>query len=120
MKTNKPKDIDEYIAGFPADIQSMLREIRETVRKTAPDAQETIKYDMPTFMLHGNLIHFAAFKKHIGMYAVPRGVEGFEELSNYGGEKGTAQFPLDKPMPLDLISRIVKYNVQRNLRKSAQ
>ena len=118
MKTNQtaPKDIDEYIAGFPNDVQQILKKIRMTIRKAAPDAQETIKYRMPTFILKGNLVHFAAFKKHIGFYPVPRGVEPFkDELSVYEGEQSTVRFPLDKSIPLELISRIVKFRVKKNL-----
>ena len=118
MKTNQtaPKDIDQYIAGFPVDVQKILEKIRITIRKAAPGAEETIKYQMPTFTLNGNLIHFAAFKKHIGLYPVPRGDESFkDELSGYDGEKSTARFPLDKPIPFDLISRIVKFRVKKNL-----
>lgn len=118
MNAAKPKNIDEYIAGFPEDIQFILEQIRDTVKKAAPDALEVIKYDMPTFILNGNLVHFAAFKKHIGFYPVPRGAEGFEELSDYGGEKSTVQFPFDKPVPLDLVTRIVKYNIERNRTQS--
>ena len=118
MRANQtaPKDIDEYIAGFPNDVQEILEKIRKTIRKAAPDAQETIKYQMPTFTLNGNLVHFAAFKKHIGFYPVPRGIETFkDELSVYEGEKATARFPLDKPIPFDLISKIVKFRVKKNL-----
>jgi uncharacterized protein YdhG (YjbR/CyaY superfamily) len=118
MRTSKtsPKDIDEYIADFPKEVQALLKKIRTTIRKAAPDAKETIKYQMPTFTLYGNLVHFAAFKKHIGFYPVPRGVEAFkDELSAYKGEKSTARFPLDQPIPLDLISRIVKFRVTKNL-----
>ena len=121
MRTNQkaPKDIDEYIAGFPVDVQKILEKIRRTIRKAAPDADETIKYQMPTFTLKGNLVHFAAFKKHIGFYPVPRGIDPFkDELSAYKGEKSTARFPLDKPIPFDLISRIVKFRVKKNLEKA--
>jgi uncharacterized protein YdhG (YjbR/CyaY superfamily) len=115
-----PRNIDEYIAGFPTDVQEILQNIRSTVRKAAPDAQETISYQMPTFTLKGNLVHFAAFKKHIGFYPVPTGIEAFkEELSAYQGGKGSVQFPLDKPMPYDLIRRIVEFRVQENLAKAA-
>jgi len=90
-----------------------------TIRKAAPDAQETIKYRMPTFVLKGNLVHFAAFKKHIGFYPVPTGIEAFKnELSVYEGGKGSVKFPLDKPIPFDLISRIVQFRVKENLEKA--
>jgi uncharacterized protein YdhG (YjbR/CyaY superfamily) len=114
-----PQTIDEYIAGFPPDVQEILEKIRMTIRAAAPDAQETIKYRMPTFTLKGNLVHFAAFQKHIGFYPVPTGIEQFkEELSVYKQGKGSVQFPLDKPIPYDLISRIVKFRVQENLKKA--
>jgi uncharacterized protein YdhG (YjbR/CyaY superfamily) len=119
MKTTAPKNIDEYIAGFPNDVQRNLQKIRLTIRKAVPAAEETIKYQMPTFTLNGNLIHFAAFKNHIGVYPVPRAVESFkEELSAYEGEKSTARFPLDKPIPLALISRIAKFRASKNLEKA--
>ena len=90
-----------------------------TIREAAPDAQETIKYQMPTFTLKGNLVHFAAFKKHIGFYPLPTGIEQFkDELSVYKGGKGSVQFPLGKPIPFDLISRIVKFRVQENLERA--
>jgi uncharacterized protein YdhG (YjbR/CyaY superfamily) len=114
-----PTDIDEYIAGFPHDIQEILEEIRMTIRRAAPDAEETIKYRMPTFTLKGNLVHFAAFKKHIGFYPAPTGIEEFEnELSVYEGGKGSVQFPLDKPIPFDLISKIVRFRVEENLARA--
>ena len=121
MRPNRPapKDIDEYIAGFQTDVRKVLEKIRKTIRKAAPDAEETIKYQMPTYILEGNLVHFAAFKKHIGFYPVPRGVAEFEkELSVYEGDKSTARFPLDQPPPIDLIGRIVKFRVKRNLEKA--
>src|SRR5574341_2081418 len=108
MKTDQtaPKNIDEYIAGFPQDVQEILEKIRLTIRKAAPDAEETIKYRMPTFTLKGNLVYFAAFKNHIGFYPVPSGIEKFKkELSVYKQGKGSVQFPLDQPMPHDLIRR---------------
>jgi len=115
-----PKTIDEYITGFPPDIQEILQKIRATIRKEAPEAQETIKYQMPTFTLKGNLVHFAAYKKHIGFYPVPSGIEAFkDELSIYKGGKGSVQFPLDQPIPYDLIGRIVAFRVQENLERSA-
>ena len=117
MRTDQtaPKTIDEYIAGFPRDIQEILGKIRMTIRKAAPDAEETIKYRMPTFTLTGNLVHFAAFKKHIGFYPTPTGTEKFQkELSVYKGAKGSVRFPLDKPIPFNLISRIVKFRAKEN------
>ncbi len=105
-----PKNIDEYIAGFPQDVQEILEQIRTTIRKAAPDAEETIKYGIPTFLLAENLVHFGAFKKHVGFYPTPSGIEAFkDELTAYEGAKGSVQFPFDKPMPLGLISKIVKF-----------
>ncbi len=114
-----PKDIDEYIAGFPPDVQEVLEHVRATIRDAAPGAEETISYQMPTFRLEGNLVHFAAFKKHIGFYPAPTGVDEFkDELSRYKGGKGSVQFPLDKPMPLELIRRIVEFRVEENLARA--
>ncbi len=111
--------IDEYIATFPDEIQTILQEIRATIKAAAPDAEEKISYQMPTFFLHGNLVHFAAFKNHIGFYPTPRGIEPFqEELSVYKGAKGSVQFPLGRPMPLDLIGKIVRFRVAENLQKA--
>ena len=120
MKTRKAaRNIDEYIAGFPDDVQKILQKIRTTIRKAAPDAEEAISYQIPTFTLHGNLIHFAAFKNHIGLYPTPRGAEEFKaELSGYEGGKGTVRFPLDKPIPFALIGRIVKFRVKENLKRA--
>jgi uncharacterized protein YdhG (YjbR/CyaY superfamily) len=109
----KPATIDEYIASFPEEIQIVLEKVRQTIQKAAPDAKETISYGIPTFTLNGNLVHFAAFKNHIGFYATPTGHEAFaEELSNYKQGKGSVQFPLNKPMPFDLITRIVAFRVK--------
>lgn len=117
--TSKPTTIDAYIAGFPEETQSILQEIRKTIREAAPEAEECISYAIPTFKQHGNLVHFAAFKKHIGFYATPTGHEAFkEELASYKQGKGSVQFPIGQPMPLDLISRIVRYRVQQNLAES--
>jgi len=114
-----PKTIDEYIAGFPKDVQAILQRIRMTIREAAPDAEEKISYQMPTFTLKGNLVHFAAFKNHIGFYPIPSGIEEFkDELSVYEQGKGSVQFPLNKPIPFDLISRIVKFRVKENLAKA--
>lgn len=114
-KHPSPKTIDEYIALFPADIQEKLQKMRATVREAAPEAKEAIKYGMPTFVGRGNIVHFAAFKNHIGFYPTPSGIEGFkEELSGYKGAKGSVQFPLDRPIPYDLVGRIVGFRVQRD------
>ena len=111
--------IDEYIATFPQDIQKILKELRATIKAAAPDAEEKISYQMPTFFLNGNLVHFAAFKKHIGFYPTPSGIEAFQkELSVYDGAKGSVQFPIDEPMPLKLISRIVKFRAAENKKKA--
>jgi uncharacterized protein YdhG (YjbR/CyaY superfamily) len=111
--------IDEYIATFPEDVQETLQALRATIKAAAPDATEKISYQMPTFYLKGNLVHFAAFKNHIGFYPVPSAIEAFQdELSVYKRSKGAVQFPLDQPMPLDLISRLVKFRVEENLRKA--
>jgi len=111
--------IDEYIGTFPQEIQTLLEQVRATIRQAAPEAEEAIKYAMPTFVLNGNLVHFAAFKNHIGFYPVPSGIEAFKkELSVYKGAKGSVQFPLDQPMPLELISKIVKFRMNENLLKA--
>lgn len=111
--------IDEYIASFPEDVQAILQTIRTTIKAAAPDATEKISYQMPTFFLKGNLVHFAAFKNHIGFYPAPRGIEAFsDELAKYKGAKGSVQFPITEPMPLDLIRRIVEYRVMDNLQKA--
>ena len=110
--------IDEYIAMFPDEIQAILQRLRQTIHKAAPEATEAISYQMPTFKLNGNLVHFAAFKSHIGFYPVPSGIEAFrEELEPYIKGKGTIQFPLDKPIPYDLVEKIVEFRVKENLAK---
>ena len=117
--TGSPKNIDEYIAGFPRDVQKILKQIRTTIKKVAPEAEEAIKYRMPTFVLNENLVHFAAFKHHIGFYPTPSGIEAFkDELSRYKGAKGSVQFPIDQPMPLSLIEKIVKFRVKETQAKS--
>lgn len=119
MKEIQSSSIDTYINSFPEEIQTLLQQVRVTIHEAAPEAMEAIKYAMPTFVLNGNLVHFAAFKNHIGFYPVPSGIEAFkEELSVYNGGKGSVQFPLDKPIPLELISRIVKFRVIENQAKS--
>jgi uncharacterized protein YdhG (YjbR/CyaY superfamily) len=111
--------IDEYIANFPEDVQNLLQEVRKVIQSTAPEAVEAISYGIPTFKLEGNLVHFGGFKDHIGFYPAPRGLEKFkEELSGYEGSKGTVKFPLDKPIPYDLIRKITAFRVQDNLEKA--
>jgi len=122
MRTKQiaPRDIDEYVAGFPAAVQKILEKIRMTIRKAAPGAEEAISYKIPTFNLKGRyLIYFAAYKKHIGLYPAPRESKEFkEELSCYEGGKGTVRFPFDKPIPYDLIRRIVKFRVKEVLERT--
>ena len=122
MRTDQttPESIDGYIAGFPPAVQEILEKIRMAIRKAAPDADETIKYQIPTFTLKGNLVHFGAFKKHIGFYPTPTGIEEFnDELAVHESSKGAVQFPLDRPIPFDLISKIVKVRVRENLERAA-
>jgi uncharacterized protein YdhG (YjbR/CyaY superfamily) len=111
----KAATIDQYIAGFPMDIQKILQKIRATIRKAAPKAEETISYAIPTFRMNKNLVHFAAFKYHIGFYPTPSGISKFKkELTAYKSAKGSVQFPLNKPIPLGLIARIVKFRVKED------
>jgi uncharacterized protein YdhG (YjbR/CyaY superfamily) len=113
------KNIDDYIADFPEDVQARLQSIREAIHKAAPKATEDIKYGIPTFILNGNLVHFGGYKTHIGFYPAPMGIEAFqEETAPYQAGKGTLQFPLDKPIPFELIEKIVKYRVEKNLAKA--
>jgi uncharacterized protein YdhG (YjbR/CyaY superfamily) len=115
------KTIEEYINTFPEKVRNILNELRQTIRDAAPDAEETISYQMPTFRLNGNLVHFAAFKNHIGFYPTPSGIEAFkDELSSYTGAKGSVQFPIDQPLPLSLIRRIVEFRVRENLERKPQ
>lgn len=117
-ETNTFTTIDEYIAMFPDEVQVLLESLRQTIKDTAPLATEKISYQMPTFVLHGNLVHFSAYKKHIGFYPAPSGIAAFqEELSKYKGAKGSVQFPIDQPLPLELISKIVAYRVNENMQK---
>ena len=119
MKHTTPRTIDDYIANFPPDVQAVLEKVRTTIRKAAPSAAETISYQIPTFTLKGNLVHFAAFKKHIGFYPASTGIAQFKvELSAYEGAKGSVKFPLDKPLPLALIRKIVKFRVKENLARA--
>ena len=120
MQTDKssPTNIDEYIAGFPKHIRELLEVIRVLISHAAPEAEEAISYQMPTFKLKGNLVHFAAFKNHIGLYPTPKVIGVFEkELSLYKSGKGSIQFPLEKPLPKSLITEIVKYRVKENIEK---
>ena len=121
MKAGPASNIDEYVSGFPKEVQTILEKLRATIKKAAPEAKETINYAIPTFTLEGNLVHFAAFKNHIGFYPAPSGIEAFKkELSVYEGAKGSVQFPMDKPLPLSLVTRIVKFRVKENLEKAKQ
>jgi uncharacterized protein YdhG (YjbR/CyaY superfamily) len=123
MESNKKgyRSIDEYIAQFPEEVQITLKKLRAVIKAAAPDAEERISYQMPTFRLKGNLVHFAAYKNHIGFYPTPGGIKPFEhELSVYEVSKGTVRFPIDKPLPMELISKIVKFRVEEDLKKDAK
>ncbi|HUE97782.1 MAG TPA: DUF1801 domain-containing protein [Anaerolineales bacterium] len=110
--------IDEYINMFPEDVRNILNELRQTIKEVAPESEEKINYQIPTFTLHGNLVHFAAFKNHVGFYPTPSGMDAFKkELSPYKGAKGSVQFPIDQPLPLPLIRRIVEYRVKENVER---
>jgi uncharacterized protein YdhG (YjbR/CyaY superfamily) len=120
MKTTVAENINAYIAGFPEPIQTALKQVRAAVKKAAPEAKEAIKYAMPTFVLNGNLVHFAAYKSHIGFYPAPTGDPAFDKLlaPYQTSGKGTVQFPLEQPMPVALIEKIVQYQVKRNMEKA--
>jgi uncharacterized protein YdhG (YjbR/CyaY superfamily) len=122
MTTAKPTTIDEYIAGFPEGVRAVLEQVRATIRQAAPAAEEKISYAIPTFTLKKRpLVYFAAFKNHIGFYPTPTGSEAFkEDLAAYKTSKGSVQFPLDKPMPVELIRKIVAFRVQENLEKAGK
>ncbi|MEK4142956.1 DUF1801 domain-containing protein [Paenibacillus sp. FSL L8-0333] len=112
------ESIGAYISGFSLEVQEILNTLRKVIKEAAPEAEEKISYQMPTFALHGNLVHFAAYPKHIGFYPTPSGINAFkDELSGYKGAKGSVQFPIDKPMPYELISKIVTFRVTENLKK---
>ncbi|MGE5812549.1 MAG: iron chaperone [Ignavibacteria bacterium] len=112
---NKFETIDEYIKTFPEDVQKILQKIRETIKEAAPGAEEAISYQMPTFKLNGNLVHFAGYKNHIGFYPTPSGTEAFKkEIAVYRAGKGSVQFPIDKPIPISLIKKIVKFRVNES------
>jgi uncharacterized protein YdhG (YjbR/CyaY superfamily) len=119
-KPKSTRDIDSYIAQFPPAVQAILRKVRATIRKAAPQAQETISYQMPAFRQHGILVYFAAWTKHIGLYPPISGDKALEKsIARYAGEKGNLQFPLDEPIPYDLIERIVTLRVQQDSAKAA-
>jgi uncharacterized protein YdhG (YjbR/CyaY superfamily) len=118
MPLNKPKNIDEYITGFPDEVQKTLQQIRSVIKEAAPEAQEVISYSMPALKLNGILVWFAAYSKHIGFYPHSTGIVAFKkDISSYKSSKGAIQFPLDKPMPFDLITEIVKFRVEENLQQ---
>jgi uncharacterized protein YdhG (YjbR/CyaY superfamily) len=123
MSTDRsaPTTVDAYIAAFPAEVQAILQQIRQVIHETLPGLGETISYAMPAFTLNGKyLVYIAAYKKHIGLYPAPTGVEEFQEaVARYGGGKGTLKFPLDKPMPFDLIRRVVQFRANENAEKAA-
>ncbi|GAB3525499.1 iron chaperone [Emticicia fontis] len=119
MLNNAAKNIEEYIGSFPEDVQQILEKVRAIIQTCAPEAKEDIKYAMPTFVLNGNLVHFAAFKNHIGFYPAPTGTEAFkEDLAPYKTGKGSIQFQLDEPIPYDLIKKITLFRVDENLKKA--
>lgn len=118
MKTKGFKTIDEYLESFPKDIQATLSELRQAIREAAPQAEEAISYQMPAFKQKGILVYFAAFKTHIGFFPTTSGIEAFKEkLSAYETSKGTIRFPIDKPLPLELVKEIVRFRVKENLDK---
>ncbi len=120
MKTIVPATTDEYIATFPESIQKLLQEIRETIKKAAPDAEECISYQMPAYKLKGMVVYFAGYEKHIGFYPGASGIASFKEkIAGYKNAKGSVQFPLDKPLPVKLITEITKFRVKENLEKEA-
>ncbi|MFT8322742.1 MAG: DUF1801 domain-containing protein [Bacillus sp. (in: firmicutes)] len=122
MKENKKtkfESIDEYIVTFSPDVQDILNRLRRVIKEAVPEAEEKISYQMPTFVWHGNLVHFAAYNKHIGFYPTPNGISAFQqELSAYKGGKGSVQFPLEEPLPYELITKIVKFRVEENRKKA--
>ena len=119
-KPKRAKDIDGYISQFPSDVQAILQKVRTTIRHAAPEAKETISYMMPAFKQHGILVYFAAWKKHVGLYPPISGDKAIEKaVARYAGPKGNLQFPLDEPMPCDLIERIVKLRVKQDAAKAA-
>ncbi len=115
------KTMDEYIATFPKNVQDILQELRKVIKEAAPEAKEAISYGMPTFKLNGNLVHFAAYKNHIGFYPAPSGIDSFKEkLAKYRTGKGTLQFPIDEPIPFELVKEVVRVRVKENLSKKSK
>jgi uncharacterized protein YdhG (YjbR/CyaY superfamily) len=116
MEATRFKTVTEYISSFPQPAKTMLKQLRDVIKAAAPQAEEKISYNMPAYMLHGRLIYFAGYKNHIGFYPMASGIETFKkEISKYKWAKGSVQFPLDQPLPLDLVNRIVKFRVKQNL-----
>lgn len=121
MLSAKPATIEEYIAAFPASTQKVLKQVHSCIKNAAPSAEEAIGYGIPTYKLNGNLVHFGGYKQHVGFYPAPAGIKAFEkELAVYKSSKGAVQFPLNEPMPLTLIAKIVKFRVKQNLEKPAK
>lgn len=115
MDDKQINSVDEYILEFPSEVQDILNKLRQVIKEAAPEAEEKISWKMPTFVLHGNLVHFAAYKNHVGFYPAPSGIDAFKnELSEYKGAKGSIQFPLSKPIPYELIRKIVEFRVVEN------
>jgi uncharacterized protein YdhG (YjbR/CyaY superfamily) len=120
-KRTESKSIDEYITSFPEEVQKKLQALRAAIKAAAPEAEETISYQIPAFTLKGNLVYFAAYKNHIGFYPTSSGIEAFkQDLSIYESSKGTVKFPIGKPLPLDLISKIVRFRVAENLKRAEE
>jgi uncharacterized protein YdhG (YjbR/CyaY superfamily) len=120
MTTKKANEIDKYISGFPKETQKLLRQMRETIMKACPEAEEIIAYKMPAYKFHGVLVYFAGYDKHIGFYSTPTGHKEFEkEFSKYKTGKGSVQFPLDQPLPLPMITKVVKFRMKENLQKES-
>lgn len=121
MRNASYTTVEEYIAAFPEEIRALLEAMRATIRAAAPDAGERISYQIPTFTLHGNLVHYAAFKRHIGFYPASSGIAAFqEELAGYKQSRGAVQFPLDQPLPLELVARITRYRADENRARAAK
>jgi uncharacterized protein YdhG (YjbR/CyaY superfamily) len=121
MESKMVKTMDEYIATFPKNVQDILQELRKVIKEAAPEAKEAISYGMPTFKLNGNLVHFAAYKNHIGFYPAPSGIDSFKEkLAKYRTGKGTLQFPIDEPIPFELVKEVVRVRVKENLSKKSK